>query len=282
MSHRKLNDLCTTFTELAIKTWLDIRDAYRLRAPIGEESITDYLLLELKRRHNSEIKIVKFTRWMEGKRTGADWEWWLGGQGAWYGMRVQAKKLDSQTSRYTALHHKTPRASVMQVTRLIKDAKKHNLYPMYCFYNFCEPPRQPQWWYRWPTPEAWGCTIADAQRIRSAIKKGHDSWDEISDISLPWTSLICHGRASSSGGRALANNAYRIGAALRHEIGQRSDADRNTRQEVPEPVAQLPAEVRQLLELQQPAEQEEPPARFAGLKALVVFDFGEGSITTQS
>jgi Holliday junction resolvase len=55
---------------------------------MGEETITELLLLELKRRHENEIKIVPFNRRQEA-RNGADWAWSFEGK-QWLGMRVQA------------------------------------------------------------------------------------------------------------------------------------------------------------------------------------------------
>jgi len=82
-----------------------------------ETSITDANLYQLWLNHQPEIHIWRYSGTQE-KRTGADWEWWIGGGGHWLGARVQAKKLDEMGRRYSTLW-KTD-GGVRQIDRLTR------------------------------------------------------------------------------------------------------------------------------------------------------------------
>jgi hypothetical protein len=111
-----------------------LEDAHRLKLSIGEETITELLLLELAKTHTSEVVIHSFNRQAEAK-TGADWEWFFEGH-LWLGMRVQAKRLDYTTQQYKHLQYVSGRKNpIRQVDLLLAAAKKTNRYPAYCFYS---------------------------------------------------------------------------------------------------------------------------------------------------
>ncbi len=83
------NRICRAFAFAAAQTWSELRDF----SEIEEPSITDYRLLDLKRMCPDEVQVIKFGKSRESKN-GADWEWWFGSGDEWFGMRVQAKKLN--------------------------------------------------------------------------------------------------------------------------------------------------------------------------------------------
>jgi hypothetical protein len=201
--------ICNTFGELAQKTWTDLCHSNRFGLSLGEESITDFLLLELKLRHPSEVSIIKFNRRQEGLTTGADWEWWFGSPGSWFGMRVQAKKLESTSLIYDGLDHTVRSTRQKQFNLLINDAKARNLYPIYTFYNYWDVQRASSAKISFTSAcgcpatfgqlgvglfrgyEHWGCTVADAYAIRKAIRRGTSSLKDIAAISIPWEWLVC-------------------------------------------------------------------------------------------
>lgn len=186
--------ICRTFAKLSSKTWLDLGDAQRMGHEIGEESITDFLILELKRHHRYELWINKFTKPQEGRTTGADWEWWFGASGSWFGMRVQAKKIDSGTLKYTGLYHTVRKGRRKQINLLLRDAKKRKLFPLYCFYSFWDKEIADLPWSCCsfpPLEELCGCTVADAYAVRAKMKSQTVSVKDLASIWFPWICLVC-------------------------------------------------------------------------------------------
>src|ERR1041384_2843347 len=104
---------------------------------LQEESITDYLLLDLVRAHPQEVVVKQFNKVKEGGKIGADWLWWFVGGGVGYGMRVQAKRMSRKGLGYDGLDRNAGKTGIKQIDLLIQDAAAQNppLYPMYCFYN---------------------------------------------------------------------------------------------------------------------------------------------------
>lgn len=185
---------CKLFKELARKTWSDLREAHNLHFALSEESITDFLLLELLKTIPASVSITKFSKSTEGKTTGADWEWWFLGAGRGFGLRIQAKKLSTKKLKYEELARNAGRSGKSQVNLLLRDARKANLYPIYCFYNY---------WKRGTRSSAWlgksfsldprllGCAVADALRVKSLITKGRNDIQSVGKYCLPWSHLVC-------------------------------------------------------------------------------------------
>jgi hypothetical protein len=124
----------TVLESLARSTWERLRDARTLGIRFGEETITDLLLLELKRLGSGQIRIIQTPKSIE-KTSGTDWEWWVRapGNAGWYRFAIQAKKLDSKSNRYERLRHRV--GPVLQLNLLKQYAWKHGAIPLYCFFN---------------------------------------------------------------------------------------------------------------------------------------------------
>lgn len=187
------NPLCHAFYLLSCSTWVDIHDMERL----PEESITDYRLLQLARTCPNSITVHKFTRRSESA-TGADWEWWFGSPGSWFGMRVQAKRLWELTPNfysYSHLDYKRKRRGQLtyQIDTLISDAANNNTFPAYSFYNFWQAGISPSF----PCgsePSAihqLGITIADARAVLPLAKSAKKSLLDIAPVSYPLKCLAC-------------------------------------------------------------------------------------------
>lgn len=208
-----MSNICTIFRLLAVKTWTDLEDAQAPTAmSIGEESVTDFLLLDLKRALPTEVKIRKFTKPQEAT-TGADWEWWFLGATHGFGMRVQAKILNPFSLRYEHLWRKVRASNTLQINLLLNDAKNANLYALYCFYNYWKTTATPSpLWYCGSFPfnlRNYGCTIADANSIKKSFHQNHkDHLNDISTLSLPWECLVCckglHAASLPEGAREVA------------------------------------------------------------------------------
>jgi hypothetical protein len=181
--------VCRAFAFAALQTWSELRDFNDL----GEDSITDYRLLQLKRMCPDEINVIKFNKQKQEPRTGADWEWWFGSGNEWFSMRVQAKRINIDKLEYEHLDYTIGKSSDLQVDRLISDAKSRDLYPMYCFYNYW-PSRYSS---RWPCgtfaqkTELWGASISDAVKIQDKVKSKAKRLQDIEPISFPLMCLAC-------------------------------------------------------------------------------------------
>jgi len=127
--------LCNATQKQAKWIWASLRTARSHESKIGEESITDFLVLQLKKESKGNYYVASFTRPKE-KVTGADWElWFTGPSGKWLGLRVQAKVISIDGKRYSQLHYKS-RDGTYQIDQLVTDASKHRALPLYCLYSY--------------------------------------------------------------------------------------------------------------------------------------------------
>jgi len=194
----KTNGLCQDFTKQSRKTWNTLRKAEHLGLSISEESITDFNLLELEQRHQHEIITRKFNRRRE-RQEGADWEWWLVSPGLFLGLRIQAKKIDSQTLNYPHLGYSTPNGH--QIDILIKEAVRSSppKIPMYVLYSYWD---HTTFYAAWPCRShrrdirMFGCSIVEARALRSKIHQGKTGLADIDYLLHPWSCMICCNRPS--------------------------------------------------------------------------------------
>jgi hypothetical protein len=92
-----MNTLCETFRRQAFWTWDQLGRAQQFNAHLGEESLTDFNLLEIRSRHGREVITKTFSK-REESVIGSDWEWWFTGRSRqWLGFRLQAKTIDFRT-----------------------------------------------------------------------------------------------------------------------------------------------------------------------------------------
>jgi hypothetical protein len=124
--------LCEITKKRSQWIWNRLKEAQSVGLTIGEESITDFFLLELKKSEKKgNYQINSFNKKEEGIN-GADWEIWLTGSSKqWLCLRVQAKIL-SPKNEYEQLHYKNG----FQTAKLIEDAAKNNAVPLYCLYSY--------------------------------------------------------------------------------------------------------------------------------------------------
>ncbi len=132
-------DMCKAARKNSRWIWRSLRQAQRLGTKIGEESVTDFFLLNLRKEATSKIKIKSFIKHDEAKN-GSDWEWesewWFTGPSdQWLGMRIQAKVISLKTDRYEYLH-RSKQGTTPQVETLITAAMKDNKVPVYCLYSY--------------------------------------------------------------------------------------------------------------------------------------------------
>jgi hypothetical protein len=184
-------NLVGVLESLAADTWERLRDAQHLGVRFGEETVTDLVLLELKRTRHPGLQVLQTNKHAESTQ-GTDWEWWLGSDSqGWLRFAVQAKRLCVSTGRYLALAHKT--RGEQQIDLLERFASDNGAVPLYCLFNFTEKAGPPSWHCcEALTPPQLGCTLAPAAVIRHAIEShGHRTFRSIhaNPRTLPWRCL---------------------------------------------------------------------------------------------
>ena len=182
--------------EIAIKnsawTWNKLREARALNFQIGEESITDFIVLNIKKWGIGKIAVDTFTRHAESVN-GSDWEWWFTGpSGKWLGMRVQAKVLNLTSEKYEYLHHKNKHG--FQVDLLIDDANKNGLIPLYCMYTNWDPQKYKINWEchtHKPTVRHYGTSILSPQTVKRLQLKSETRLSSVIVSLKPMHCLFC-------------------------------------------------------------------------------------------
>lgn len=121
--------LCEIFEDSSsyIKDWL--QDQPELK----EESMTDWFLYNLSKL-TPAIRYKQFTRTEEGRKTGADWEWWfVFSDKKSFASRVQAKKLKQNFDNYSGIAYVS--SDKLQIERLLDDSAKDGFASFYTFYS---------------------------------------------------------------------------------------------------------------------------------------------------
>ena len=127
-------DITSTFHELGDSTSRKLEYANRSYVDLnyGEETITEFNLLEIRRRHHKIVEILAFTK-PEERKIGADWEWWIIGRIYTYKMRVQAKLTKS--GEKVDFTYKSKSSNKLQRDILIEKAERDEMQPVYCIYS---------------------------------------------------------------------------------------------------------------------------------------------------
>ena len=158
----------------------------------GEETITDLLLLELRRKGFISFKQ---TGLHNESKYGTDFECWIGSDDSgWIGYAIQAKKLDFGTGTYRNLGHVVKGPGKRQVDILKTYANRRGLTPRYCLYS--HSPHVDQSFLHCCSrdflEEELGCTLTPPSVIERAIAsrggKRFESLQADSD-TVPWRCL---------------------------------------------------------------------------------------------
>lgn len=96
----------------------------------GEESLTDYLLREINARLPEVFITWKHNKQLEGRKTGADWEWWIIYDSHYFCFHIQAKKFSDSLIDKQRVFYKDGE----QYRLLLDDANKYGAIPLYVYY----------------------------------------------------------------------------------------------------------------------------------------------------
>lgn len=187
--------LYDTFNKIAIETWDKLKFTKCSNLKIGEESFTDFNLLELTRRHPEQIKIKTFSKNEESKN-GADWEFWVqDSKKLWVGFRIQAKIIDLSNNNYNHLHYKK-KGKAYQCNNLIDkslgNGLGYQLFPMYCLYTCWDLPHSDfeKLISGRGHEKEFGCSIVDAFTILSLQKSKKNKIEDLLRYMFPWNYLL--------------------------------------------------------------------------------------------
>lgn len=207
MCHSATNHVCKTLHDISLAVSQDIDLAKELGFYLQEETITETSLLSLKKAAPF-VKIVPFPRHREGKN-GADWEWWIGSEKSWLGMRVQAKKKRPDGDRFIGLQkYQTKSQPIPQIDVLLQQAKKDRLIPTYCFYVgqvavFSSSTHNTNV----SANALHGCFVAHAWKIKNLSS---NRWKDLHPLSLPWHQMCCDCSAQNPSHSGASSAVQRI------------------------------------------------------------------------
>jgi hypothetical protein len=194
---------CELMRRLAARTWTDIQDGERTGIRIGEESITDRLLLDIARSMPLPSVVTKWNRFEEARLTGADFDWWFlePDSGIGVALRIQAKRIDYFNQEFPGLkagNRLGPQREMLKDSSL--RAERH---PLYLFYLASSSERTgatacgshasnetPAGWAGGAN-ELYGCSLTGIGAVEEAVKRGDLSLDFFWPLLLPWSCLIC-------------------------------------------------------------------------------------------
>lgn len=167
--------------------------ASEMNAPLGEETITETLLLDLALELGPHLTVEPFTKYIESHKTGADWEWWFcDGRGQpVFGMRVQSKKLKKTKGGvlYYDLNYASKNGK-RQVDRLCESAEANRLPAVYALYN---GPELDLSQFSWPccnepaSPAVFGVSMLSGNGARFLADNGNMTLGDVGQLSLPWS-----------------------------------------------------------------------------------------------
>jgi len=129
----RVHDLRRDMNELATETWLKIATGDPRGLRFGENALTDHNLWILDQKH-AGLNVHHFNQYEE-KKSGADWEWWIGSASTgWLCLRIQAKRVQRKT--YPELDHPGSGDNDHQYDTLIDSCDlTQGQYPLHVFYN---------------------------------------------------------------------------------------------------------------------------------------------------
>lgn len=185
--------LCRTFGIEAENIWKALGKASASGLIRGEETITDDLLLNVQTAHPYEVITYQFNR-HEESFTGADWEWWLTDGHLWFGLLIQAKRLDLKSHKYPQIKKLVGKTKTPQIDLLMQQAQRKGIDPLYFFYNYSSGKPSTFTWNCGSTPFdllQLGCSVAHAAAVKRALAKGGAGLPKISPISYPLRCLVC-------------------------------------------------------------------------------------------
>ncbi len=213
-------ELCAAFRDRAAAVHDLVSYSFSQGLGVGEETLTDVVLVEMHRRLHPHVVTKKFTKHDENALSGADWLWTIGRPGRWLSLLVQAKLARPSKPSLAGLHH--GRGS--QRKTLVSYAAQETLWPLYVVYSAFSPPApaaaaavitaaKPTKKRRTPTPtwqpacpiaiediKQMGCVAVRPRQVALMDRSSKNREDVTTLMSRghPWSCLFCCRPAAGS------------------------------------------------------------------------------------
>lgn len=196
----------------SIWVWQLLDSAERAGFSPREETLTEYLLVEMQRRAPEQVRLWKATG-REEQKLGIDFAWALEVRPSlWLRLLVQAKKLNSRSGRYEELARAGAQS---QARRLLTEAQRSGSVALHTLYNGSSLTRQGEQirfggctrralqreaagppWRANPRCEGGctpaGCTVVATERVLDLVDaKQADRPEPLLLHSAPWECLLC-------------------------------------------------------------------------------------------
>ena len=182
----------TTAERIAESTWHRIGKSWRLRTRLGEETLTDLLVLDfLASAWGYNVKVLQTTKPQEAQQ-GTDLEIRVRhGERDAYVYAIQAKKLYKKG--YNHLHVRSSRKQSFQIDILENYAKRSGAIPLYLLFNHVDhSSANSRYWHccqQSIDERQFGCTLVPSWQIRRVIGMyGCRTFKDIhlDPAALPW------------------------------------------------------------------------------------------------
>lgn len=163
----------SVFSDISEYVWSTLSEGKRYDVSLGEETISDLILLEIAKRNYHYLSIRKTSKDKESKE-GTDWEFWIGSiRMGWVRYAVQAKKMDYNQYSYKSLKHKVGDDGRLQHELLREYAQATRSIALYAFYNIPKDRMIDKYWNCKKTLsiKKMGVTIANLEVVVRAINK---------------------------------------------------------------------------------------------------------------
>ena len=186
-----------TFTErISENTWCMLKYAQEWEVSLGEETLTELLILNFMRFKPNHYRLFQINKDKEAK-VGADLEIQIyAGHNKLRVFAIQAKKL-SRSGRYESLNAKVGSSDCFQINVLEKYSRHRDqgagAIPYYLLYNYVDDTRHWHCCKCPPSEKQLGCTLVPSWIIRLAISmRGHRNFHSIhkSYAAKPWRCLF--------------------------------------------------------------------------------------------
>lgn len=192
--------LNSVYEQLAAGTWQRLAQASHFNVRLGEETLTDLLVLEWALgalSSSAPIQLYQPTKSEEAVR-GTDIEMRVHvGYGFAVVAAIQAKKLNRSTARYDSLNALTGSTKSRQIDVLEAYARQTHATPLYLLYNHVTVFHGPSVWHcGFPLdPPQLGCTVVPPARIREVLARprGRRTFRHIHSFpdAMPWRCIEC-------------------------------------------------------------------------------------------
>ena len=157
----------TPAEQIAEDTWGRLKQSWDVQVRLGEETLTDLLILDFTRSMEGRTRLFQSTKSQESRR-GTDLEIRMhaGGNRA-AAFAVQAKKLDQAEGRY-----RLDAKAKSQLEILETYSRSVRAIPFYLLYNYVARHKIQPYWHccKCPDERQLGCSLVPSWNIRQAIR----------------------------------------------------------------------------------------------------------------